>query len=359
MGRHATRHTTPRTTPRTTRPYTLLAATLAAALLAACSGGSDDDATDVRKDVAELAGAPVAATIDAAAAGGDTGAAGGGAVAAPPDLGTIGHDVIVEMRVVLASEDVSRTVAAVTASAARLGGGVASSSIDYRGNGGGSAGGGAGESFDAASGDTAVLTLQVPPGAVPELLAELDDTATVRSMNQSAQDVTDQLVDLDVRIANQRASVATVRGLMDRATNLDELVRLEAEVTRRQTELEQLEAQQRNLADRVALATVTVEIRPAPATVTAGDGEHGDEDGGEDGDGVAGALGAGWDALAAIAFGIVLVLAATAPFLAVALLAAAVAWFVVRRRRAGAAASPPPVSAADRDDELVSASREG
>ena len=84
----------------------------------------------------------------------------------------------------------------------------------------------------------------------------------MQSINQSAQDVTEQLVDLDVRISNARQSVANVREFMDRTENLNELVALEGELTRRQTDLERLEAQQRNLSDRVALSTITIEVVP-------------------------------------------------------------------------------------------------
>src|SRR5690606_28364314 len=110
----------------------------------------------------------------------------------------------------------------------------------------------------------AVLVLKVPPAEVDRVLGNLDATGRVLSMNQSAQDVTDQLIDLDVRIANKRASVENVRTMMEQATDLNQLVTLEAELTWRRTELEQLEAQQRNLSDRVALSTITIEVRPAP-----------------------------------------------------------------------------------------------
>jgi hypothetical protein len=110
---------------------------------------------------------------------------------------------------------------------------------------------------------------------------------------------------------------------------------LESELTRRQTELEQLEAQQRNLGDRVALATVTVEIAPTP---TVPDVAESDEQGIGDG------LRSGWDAFVAIAFAIVYVIAVLAPFLVVALLAAGVAWFVLRRRPL-----PPQAQPADED----------
>ena len=242
------------------------------------------------------------------------------------DIGVVGRDVIVEMRVVVSSDDIERTVASVMASAATLGGGVASSDVNY-GN-------------DAVTGSQgyAVLVVKVPPESVDRLLSGLDDTGTVQSINQSAQDVTEQLVNLDVRIRNARQSVANVREFMDRTENLNELVTLESELTRRQTELEQLEAQQRNLSDRVALSTITIEVVPT-ASVPEPPAEP------EANDGIGDALESGWDAFTALVFGIGFVLAATLPFLVTGLLLALVAWLLVRRRDTRRSAAHPSLAA--------------
>lgn len=245
------------------------------------------------------------------------------------DLGVVGRDVIIEMRVVLSSDDIQRTVASVMAAASTLGGGIASSDVNY------------GEAGQLGSGGFAVLVVKVPPTAIDRLIDGLDDTATVQSISQSAQDVTEQLVDLDVRIRNARESVDNVRGFMDRTENLDELVSLEAELTRRQTDLERLEAQQRNLSERVALSTVTIEIVPS-ATVP--------EPVIEEDRSIADAFSDGWNAFTAVLFGLAFVLAASAPFLLAALLVAMVAWSVVRRRDETIAVAPRGPAGGGHDD---------
>ena len=67
--------------------------------------------------------------------------------------------------------------------------------------------------------------------ALLQLLTRLDRTA-------KAEDVTDQVVDVDSRIKSQRASVARVRELMDRATKLSDVVELEGELSNREADLE-------------------------------------------------------------------------------------------------------------------------
>ena len=93
--------------------------------------------------------------------------------------------------------------------------------------------------------------LEVPPGDLPAVVDALEDLGTVLSFDQLAEDVTDQLADLDTRIANMRASVERVRALYAEAVDIDSVVRLEAELTRRETDLEVLLATQSALEDRV------------------------------------------------------------------------------------------------------------
>ena len=248
-------------------------------------------------------------------------------------IGAIGRDVIVEIQVSMSSDDVQRAVATITARASALGGGVASSNVDY----------GDPNAPETASA-FATLVVKVPPDRVEQLVGGLDDSGTVRSITQSAQDVTDQLVDLDVRIANARQSVTNVRGFMDRTEDLTELVTLESELTRRQTELEQLEAQQRNLSDRVALSTITIGI-VSSASVPEPEPDR---------DGIGGAFADGWSAFVALLYGVLVAFAVLAPFLATGALIAAVAWWLLRRRSRGTASPEPDLEsvspAGERDD---------
>lgn len=322
----STQTSRPRQAPRRGAAGLIFVGALA---LAAC-GGSDDAgdsaAPAAGESTAEEAraeegagGASFIATDDTGdAAASDRPSQGEGGF----DIGVIGRDVIIEMRVVVSSDDIQRTVASIMASASTLGGGVASSDVNYG-------------SGDVGTEGYAVLVVKVPPASVDRLLAGLDDTGTIQSINQSAQDVTEQLVDLDVRIQNARQSVANVREFMDRTENLNELVTLEGELTRRQTELEQLEARQRNLTDRVALSTVTIEVVPTASVPE----PPADED-----ETIADAFRSGWEAFVAVVFGIGYILAATLPFLISGLLIAMAVWGIVRRRdsRREAPRSMPP-----------------
>lgn len=291
-------------------------------MLALTACGSDDSA--------ESAATTFAASASMEAESGEAMAAADGAAreyaGADFDIGTIGRDVIIEMRVLLSSDNIQRTVTSIMAQASALGGGVSYSNIDY--------GVGTGGNIDA----YATLVVKVPPQGIDQLLAGLDDTGTVRSISQSIQDVTEQLVDLDVRIRNARESVANIRGFMDRAEDLTDLVLLESEMIRRQTDLERLEAQQRNISDRVAFSTVTIDVVP-PGSVD-------EEDTGTIGD----ALRTGWSTFGAVLYRTGIILALLLPFLALAALLGLI-WLVVRRRKTTTQIADPHPTSPERTEE--------
>jgi hypothetical protein len=124
-------------------------------------------------------------------------------------------------------------------------------------------------------------------------------------------------------------------------------VRIEAELTDRETTLEQLLATQAALAGRVAMATLTVEVAPAPAA-----GEPADDD-----PGLGDALAGGWSAFAGALFAVVLVLTAAMPFvLTVLAVGVVVLWVAHRVRRPQAISQPEPEPV--RDEVAVASHRE-
>ena len=307
-----------------TRTFVGVLAIAVVVVLAACFGGDDEESAS------PITAAAAAVVMEEDAAGFATGEEGASDLYSSGgfDIGVIGRDVIIEVQVLVGTDNIQRTVASIMADVAALGGGVAFSNIDYGVEW--AEGGGTGY---------ATLVVKVPPEGIDRLLAGLDDTATVHSISQSAQDVTEQLVDLDVRIRNARQSVARVREFMGRTEKLSDLVVLEGELTRRQIDLERLEAQQRNLSERVALSTVTIDIVPT--------GSVDDDDPGTIGE----AFSAGWDIFVGAMSTTGLALALLTPFLILAALLALVVWFVMRRRRAKAGAARRRPSLAEVTEE--------
>ncbi|MFD7444689.1 DUF4349 domain-containing protein [Streptomyces sp. NPDC059909] len=185
--------------------------------------------------------------------------------------------------------------------------------------------------------DTQVMSrvvLRVPQDRYASVLADLAGSGKLLTRKANAQDVTDQVVDVESRIATQRASVARVRELMDQATQLSDVVTLEGELSRRQAELESLLAQQASLKDRTALATITLELLEQDRDEPVAE---------EDDPTFLDALKGGWEALVESVRWIGLVLGAVAPFAAVlAVLFAVWRWLIRPWRRRGASATAAP-----------------
>ncbi|MFC7979981.1 DUF4349 domain-containing protein [Streptomyces cinereoruber] len=181
------------------------------------------------------------------------------------------------------------------------------------------------------------IVLRVPQGKYDSVLAELAGTGKLLNRKADAQDVTDQVVDVQSRIATQRASVARVRELMDRADKLSDVVTLEAELSRRQADLEALLAQQSSLKDRTSLATITLQL-----TEKRKEGPKDEEPKEEGRPGFLDALSGGWNALVGVAAWVLVVLAALAPWLAVGLLAFLLWSRLVRPRLAARRPAPVP-----------------
>lgn len=170
------------------------------------------------------------------------------------------------------------------------------------------------------------VVLRVPSDKYDEVLADLEGAGKLLQRTAKAQDVTDQVVDVESRIASQRASVARVRELMDRATKLSDVVELEGELSTRESDLEALLAQQASLKDRTSLATITLSLSQTPVAKAAAK---------DDGPGFVDAVAGGWHVFVTMMRWIALSLGAVLPFAAVAALALFVWLRLVRPRRAG------------------------
>jgi hypothetical protein len=180
--------------------------------------------------------------------------------------------------------------------------------------------------------DAGTLTLHIPSDRFDHALGELSGLGEVVARNQSAEDVTEQVVDLDSRIATQRASVARVRALLAKANTVDEVVRIEREVTTREADLESLEQRGKTLAGQVAMSTVTIRVTrtgapPPPPR--------------RDESGFLAGLSDGWHAFRTAGAATLQVVGAVLPFLLVLAIPAAVVLRLRRRHRTAPAAPAP------------------
>ena len=123
------------------------------------------------------------------------------------------------------------------------------------------------ESEDGYGVKTAYLTCRVPAEKLDELVAKLKELGEVERVQLSAQDITEQYFDLEIRLANQKRLEERLLELLDRRTNeLSHLLEIEREAARVRGEIEQLEGRKRFWDNQVSLSTLQVEMHePRPA----------------------------------------------------------------------------------------------
>lgn len=261
---------------------------------------------------ASNAGSPTVATEVGVAEPAPSGAAGtsgddarSAAVPTAPAPGAlpdpIGRDVVRTAQLTLQVPDPTAAARGVRTAVAAAAGVVAEEQVDSTG---------------------AWLVVRVPAAGLDRLLDDLAATGVVLGRSARAEDATEQVVDLDSRVATQQASVTRVRTLLAQATSIGDIVAVESELARREADLDSLQRRVATLKDRVVLSTLTVELRsaPAPAPVNPAPG-------------FGAGLGAGWAGLKVIGSGLATAAGFLLPFLPLLAIAGGVVW-VVRRRRA-------------------------
>jgi hypothetical protein len=189
---------------------------------------------------------------------------------------------------------------------------------------------------------TATVQLRVPAARFDTTMTALGALGDEKDRQVSAQDVTQQVVDVGARLKTQQASVTRVRALLAQATSLTQIVSIEGELTQREADLESLEAQMAALTDQASLSTITAVLLGPEAAVTTVAKPH---------KGFVGGLTSGWHTFVSSVSVLLRIIGAILPFVVVIGVPLMAYWILSRRRRrvtrpalATAAAGP---SAAD------------
>jgi hypothetical protein len=295
-----------------------LAAALAVAVLAfsACSSGSSDpsdssDSSDsLPESAAQLSDTLSASAPDAAggSAGGpaDTSAGGDAADRAAPQVEQ--PSIISTGSVTLSAKDVAKARAQVQHLADRYGGQVTDQETT---------------TADDKEMGYARLVLRVPARTFTEAMADLEQVADLVDSTTTSEDVSTTVIDVDERVKAARASIDRITTLLGRAEKIGDVMAIEAQLSRREADLNSLLRQQAHLADQTSLATISVSIdRPAAQTRS----ETRDS-------GFLAGLAAGWHALRGFATGAATVTGALLPWAPILLLVGLPLWLAIRRSR--------------------------
>ncbi|MBN6054444.1 DUF4349 domain-containing protein, partial [Nonomuraea sp. RK-328] len=179
---------------------------------------------------------------------------------------------------------------------------------------------------------TAELEFKIPPARYADVLASLGrDLGEQLSLNQGTEDVTMQMADVNSRLKSAQQALDSLRTLLKKANTIGQVLEVEREIAAREADLESLQAQQKELATQVSMATLTLSV-VGPVTVV--------EPPSEEPPGFLEGLATGWKALVSFVKVALTVLGVLLPWLL--LVAPVVAVIVFLARRSGRRRAVPP-----------------
>jgi len=124
-------------------------------------------------------------------------------------------------------------------------------------------GGYIGNSQSGSLGESATLTMRIPADRFEDALARLHAMdGDVLSEATSEQDVTTAVVDLEARLKNLQASEVQYRSLLAKAVKIEDILAVQARLDDVRGQIEQLQAQDKEMTGLANLATLTVSLVP-------------------------------------------------------------------------------------------------
>ena len=110
------------------------------------------------------------------------------------------------------------------------------------------------------------LTLQVRSDSADSAISQLRALGKVTAENTGSQDVTDEYVDLDSNLRNLQATESAILKLMDKATQIQDVLSLQRELTNVRGQIERIQGRKTYLERRTDMATITLSLRLPPVT---------------------------------------------------------------------------------------------
>ncbi|MBD2039339.1 DUF4349 domain-containing protein [Microcoleus sp. FACHB-672] len=110
---------------------------------------------------------------------------------------------------------------------------------------------------------TASMRIRVPQNKLEATLDALNRLGTVQKQTLTAEDVSNQLVDLDARLRNLRKSEELTLKIMERSGSIGDVLKASQQVNTIRDEIERIDAQLKKLRDQVAYSTILLNLEAA------------------------------------------------------------------------------------------------
>lgn len=104
------------------------------------------------------------------------------------------------------------------------------------------------------------MVFRVPKDQFQQALAEVEGSGKVLSRRVSGEDVTEQFVDVEARLKSKKALRDRLRALLEKATKVEDIIKIEEELGRIEADIDSMEARMRTMKGQIELSTITVDI---------------------------------------------------------------------------------------------------
>lgn len=105
------------------------------------------------------------------------------------------------------------------------------------------------------------LSIKIPADGLTAFLDEVKAVGRVTYSSISSEDVTEQYIDTETRLASKRALLEKYRSYLPQAADLKEIMEVERQINTVTTELEQWESRMKRLEKEIAYSSVTVNLQ--------------------------------------------------------------------------------------------------
>lgn len=105
------------------------------------------------------------------------------------------------------------------------------------------------------------LTARVPAEKFRDAMERIGEHGDVLDRSWEAQDVTDQVRDLDIRLRNAEGLRDRLEALLDEVETVEEALEIERELERITLEIERIRGQRQSFEDRISYSTIQISFR--------------------------------------------------------------------------------------------------
>jgi Domain of unknown function (DUF4349) len=113
------------------------------------------------------------------------------------------------------------------------------------------------------------VTLRVPVDSFENLVASVRGLGTVKSLSTHGQDVTSQYADIQARLTALNATRDQLLTILQKATAIGDVLAVQDRINDVQTQIEQLQGQQKVLDDQTSFAALSVDVAQQGASTGA------------------------------------------------------------------------------------------